>query len=195
MKFCFTFLTIILLYSCDPDKKDIFTLEVVKVEATLENNNEIVYLGDTLKMKVQLPDIVIGNSGNVNIESLQKAQFFMYINRIDTVSNTAILIRQPAYWTIKGNISPSNIFDFQFKNDTKPFEVIIYFKPQNKGIYYLEILSQAGQIKLNNTYEARLIVNFNVSDKHLYLATPFFGSAWTNNAQTRDFGTYVFRVN
>ena len=120
----------------------------------------------------------------------------MYINKIDTtMPGRAFLINQPAYWTTKGNISPTNSFDFEFNTNSKPYGVIINFKPPEKGIYYLEVISQAGQLKFNNSYEARLIVNFNVPDKHIQLAAPFLGTAWTNEAMTREFGVYVFRVN
>ncbi len=189
------FLLSFIFCACDPDNKDIFNLEVVKIGATLSTTNPTINLGDTLKIKVEMPTAVNGSSGSINVNSLQKAQFYMYINKIDTITNRAILLQQPLYWTSKGAISPTNAVNFEYTTNSSPYGVDINFKPQEKGIYYLEVLSQAGQIKLNNVYDARLIVNFNVPDQHLHLATPFFGSAWTNNAQTREPGTYVFRVN
>ena len=191
----FLFFLIVFFYSCDSDKKDIFNLENVKIEATLNNNNSSINLGDTIKISVLLPDVLSGSSGAVNVQSLQKAQFYMQLNKIDTVNNKTILQQQPTYWTTKGNISPSNVFNFEFSKDVKPFGVQINFKPQEKGIYYLEIVSQSGQLLVNNYYEARIIVNFNVPDKHINIATPFFGTTWTNEALTREYGSYIFRVN
>jgi hypothetical protein len=149
-----------------------------------------------MKINLSLPDTVVSNTGRIYVQTLQKAQFYMRINKIDTVTiGRATLINQPAYWVTKGSISPTNSFDFEFSNNLKPYGVIINFKPAEKGIYYLEVVSQAGQLKTNNSYEARLIVNFNVPDKHINLASPYLGTEWTNEAMTREFGIYVFRVN
>ena len=185
----------ILFSSCDPDNKDIFNFESVKIGATLNNSNQTISLGDTLKISVQLPDTIINATGIFPVQSVQDAQFYLKFRMVDTIHNTATLINQPNYWTSYGTISPVNTFSFEFFKTSKPFGVIINFKPQQKGIYYLEVVSQAGQLKINNAYEARLIVNFNVPDKHIQLASPFLGSAWTNEAMIREFGVYVFRVN
>ena len=181
--------------ACDPDNKDIFNFEAVKLGATLNTNNQSINLGDTLKINVRLPDTIINATGTFPVQSLQKAQFYMYINKIDTINNKAILVNTNHYWTSYGTISPTNGFDFEFVKASKPFGVVINFKPSQKGIYYLEVVSQAGQLKINNAYESRLYVNFNVPDKHIYLASPYLGTDWTNEAMIREFGVYVFRVN
>ncbi|MFC4261331.1 hypothetical protein ACFOWM_00445 [Ferruginibacter yonginensis] len=186
---------ILILTSCDPDEKEIFTLEKVRIDATLNNTNAIINLGDTIKIKAVLPDIINASSGNVNLTTLQKAQFYMYLNKVDTINNVGLLMQPPTYWVVKGQISSTNYFDFEFTKSLKPYEVEIYFKPPSKGIFYLNVVSQAGQFEANNGYSARLYVNFNVPNKHIELAAPFFGQAWANDAQTREFGTYVFRVN
>lgn len=195
MKHIFVILVSVLLISCDPDNKDIFNLESVKISGSINNINEIMVLGDTLKIDLQLPDTIINSSGVVSVQSLQKAQFYMRILKVDTINNRVISISPPLYWTTKGNISPTNSYDFEFSNNAKPYGVNINFKPSEKGIYYLEVVSQAGQLKINNSYEARLIVTFSVPDKHINLATPYLGSAWANEAMTREYGIYVFRVN
>jgi len=171
-------------------------MENVKLSAAINNSNQIIPLGDTLKITLLLPDTLVSNTSSLFVQSLQKAQFYMYINKIDTTTTgRATLINQPAYWVTKGSISSTNSFDFEFNKDLKPYGVNINFKPSEKGIYYLEVVSQAGQLKINNSYEARLIVNFNVPDKHIQLASQFLGSAWANEAMIREFGVYVFRVN
>ena len=75
-------------------------------------------------------------------------------------------------------------------------------KPPQKGLYLIEIISQAGQFKINNNYEARLIVNFNVPNKHLNILSivaPYFGGQpFYDAALQKDndgFGNYYFRVN
>lgn len=199
MKQIYYFLGMILILSsssCDPDNKDIFNTEFVKLSATLSNSNTVISMGDTIKINLSLPDTIVSNTNSKHVQTLQKAQFYMRIFRIDTTTTgRAVLITQPAYWVTKGSISPTNLFDFEFSNGAKPYGVNINFKPPEKGIYYLEVVSQAGQLKINNSYEARLIVDFNVPDKHISLATPYLGAAWTTEAMTREFGIYVFRLN
>ncbi len=198
MKQIYSFLAMMIILtssSCDPDNKDIFNLENVKLKASLNNLNTAISLGDTLKINILIPDTLLSNTANIYVQSLQKGQFYLKFRKVDTLNNTASLLQQPLYWTTKGIISTTNPFDFEFNNDAKPYGVNINFKPIEKGIYYLEVVSQAGQLKINNSYEARLIVDFNVPDKHISLATPYLGSAWTNEAMTREFGIYVFRVN
>ncbi len=196
---CLLAVNIILFSSCDPDKKDIFNFENLKLRATLNNTNENINLGDTLKISVQIPDTIFNTSGIFPIQSLQKAQFYMYINKIDTINSSASLMYPPNYWTTYGSISPTNTFSFEFEKTTKPYKVIINFKPQQKGIYYLEVVSQAGQLRINNSFESLLYVNFNVPDKHLNIASQYLGGqSWLNNAIIKDaegFGKYVFRVN
>ena len=198
MKQIFSFFSLLVILSsssCDPDNKDIFNLETVKLRATLNNTNQIISLGDTLKITLLLPDTLVSNTSTKFVQSLQKAQFYLKFRKVDTINNTATLLQQPLFWVTKGSISLTNSFDFEFNKDVKPYGVNINFKPSEKGIYYLEVVSQAGQLKFNNSYEARLVVNFNVPDKHIQLAAPFLGTAWTNEAMTREFGVYVFRIN
>lgn len=198
MKYLFVILVSVLLISCDPDNKDIFNLENVKISGLINNTNQAITLGDTLKINVQLPEIIINSSGTLTVQSLQKAQFYMRILKVDTINNTVTSISPPLYWTTQGTISQTNTYDFEFNNSTKPYGVAIDFKPQQKGIYYLEVVSQAGQLRINSTYESRLYVNFNVPDKHLNLCLPFFGQTWVdaaNQSVAEGFGVYVFRVN
>ena len=198
MKHLFVILVSVLLISCDPDNKDIFNLESVKISGSINNTNQVIALGDTLKINVQLPDTIINSSGTFPVQSLQKAQFYMRILKVDTINNRVIRIDPPQFWTTQGSISPTNSYDFEFNKNAKPYGVTIHLKPQEKGIYYLEVVSQAGQLKINNKYEARLYVNFNVPDKHLNLCLPFFGQVWVdagNQHINEGFGIYVFRVN
>ena len=185
----------VIFTSCDPDNKDIFNFEAVKIGATLNNSNQVISLGDTLKINVHLPDTIINATGTFPVQSVQKAQFYMHINKVDTINNKAIVLLPPNYWTSYGTISPSNHFSFEFFKTSKPFGVTINFKPQQKGIYCLQVASQAGQLQINSIYESRLYVNFNVPDKHISIAAPYFGQAWASDAAIREFGTYVFRVN
>ena len=191
----FVFITLVGFCSCDPDNKDIFNTEFVKLMATISDTSSVIALGNTLQITVALPDTIVSNTSKYYVHNLQQAQFFMRIKKVDTSNSRSVIIMQPIYWVTRGTISSTNTFDFIFSNTTKPFGVNINFKPIEKGIYYLEVVSQAGKLKINSAYEARLIVDFNVSDRHTDLAAPYFGQAWANESMTRQFGTYVFRVN
>jgi hypothetical protein len=103
-------------------------------------------------------------------------------------------------WVSKGN----NEGDLSYVCNTnaKPFETHINFKPTERGLYRIDIISQAGQFRINNGYEARLLVNFNVPNKHfniLSIVAPFFGGQQYYNAfiqkDNEGFGVYFFRVN
>ena len=190
----------VLLFSCDPDKKDIFNTEIVKVFATVESNSENILLGDTLKIKLKIPDTLITSSSTQIVQNLQRGQFGMVINAVDTGNRRATGIRPPLIWLTKGTTEGD--LSYICNTNQKPYEVNINFKPQTKGLYYLEIISQAGQFRINNSYEARLVVNFNVPNKHLNILSiisPYFGGQLFYDAVLQrvaeGFGTYFFRVN
>ena len=183
------------LTSCDPDNKDIFNPERVKISGTFNNVSESIALGDTIKLNIELPDTVVSNGRGYFVQSLQKSEFSMDISKLDTINKRSILISPPAYFTTNGSISPTSSLHFSLSKAAKPFRLTINFKPTEKGIYYFGVTSQAGQLKINNSFEARLVVGFDVPDKHIYLAEPFAGLDWANEARTREPGIYVFRVN
>ena len=194
---CIIFTTV--LFACDPGNKAIFNTESVKIRGTFNDTSPSIQLGDTLRIQVYLPDSVQSSTAKIPVQSVQYAQFYMRVYKVDTINNKGIVITYPKYWTSLGGISPTNVFDFVFNNGNRPFGVIFNFKPSEKGLYYLEVASQPGILKINNNYEARLFVNFDVADKHLALVSPYFGGqAWLDAANNNDalgFGVYAFRVN
>jgi hypothetical protein len=201
----FLLLMIILFYclfftACDSDNKDIFNTEVVKLKASISNISETILLGDTLRIALKLPDTVTSNTGVYLVQSLRRGNFPMYINKVDTINKRADLVQMPAYWTEKGAIEGN--FSFVLNTNVKPYEVIINLKPASKGLYYLEVISQPGNLKINNNYDARLIVDFDVADKHynlLRLISPYFGGQVFYDAfikrESDGYGNYFFRVN
>lgn len=188
-------LQLIIFSSCDPDNKDIFNTERVKIFGTINNVNESISLGDTLILTVPISDTIYNQFATATvIHNLQSAEFYMQIYRIDTLNKRPQLVERSSYWTALGNISPTNSFNFLFNNNQKPYSVIVNFKPQQTGIYYLEVVTQPGKLKVNNSYEPRLIVSFNIPNKHIYIAQPYLGAFWANDADIREAGTYVFNV-
>ena len=189
------FIVLVSFCSCDPDNKDIFNLENVKLNATFNNTASSIRLGDTLKISLQIPDTLISNTTKINVVNLQKGQFYARFSKVDTINNRAIFIKPPIYWTTDGTINQMNSFSFEFSNRIKPYSLKINFKPVEKGIYHVEVASQPGDLAVNNKYEARLVIDFDVPDRHINLAAPFYGQAWANESMTRQPGTFVFRVN
>lgn len=120
----------ILFFSCDPDKKDIFNTEIVKVFATIDSNSENILLGDTIKIKLKIPDTLITSSSTQIIQSLQRAQFGMTINKMDTATRIGKAVRPPIIWLSKGAMEGD--LSYVSNTDQKPFETIVNFKPQEK---------------------------------------------------------------
>lgn len=106
----FTILSLVFLTSCDPDDKPIFNTEEVKLKAIIANTNEVLNLGDTLKLTLQLPDTVTSNSGTHPVKSLQECSFPMSISLVDTTNKKAVLQRPPVYWATQGSIGNNNFF-------------------------------------------------------------------------------------
>ncbi len=196
-------LSLIILFFCSfsgcggDEEHDRYNTDHVKLNATINNTNETISLGDTLKISLALPDTVISTEGTFPVQSLQSSQFAMHFIQVDTLNKKGIFVKQPAYWS---SPATSNSFNFSFST-TKPYRIDIYFKPQQKGLYYLSVVSQPGHLIINNANRKLLFVNFDVPDKHyniLSLIAPYFGgqpyydAGFQRNAE--GFGMYFFRV-
>ena len=110
----------------------------------------------------------------------------MEIDKYDTANRNTSLMRSPLIWISKGNREGE--LSYVSSNSLKPYETIINFKPNAKGLYRINIINQAGQFKINNNYEARLLVNFNVPNKHInilgIIATYFGGQPTTQQSNS-----------
>ena len=176
MKIIYLFaLTWLILFfcSCNPNAGKELVNDNVQLNASFSNTNLSFPLGDTLRISLKLPDTLNGSLRTQTVQSLQRGFYAMYINKVDTINRRAILIQPPLYWLTKG--TKEGNFSFVMNTDTKPYEVIINFKPQEKGLYYLEVIAQPGVLKINGNSESNLIVNFSAIDKHLTLVSNYFG--------------------
>ncbi len=190
---------VMISYSCNPSAGKELVTEFVKLNAEINIVSETIQIGDTLKISLKLPNKVMSNLRTQEVQSLERGFYAMYINKIDTVNKKATLVQPPNYWLTKGNREGS--FFFVMNTNAKPYEVVLNIKPPEKGLYYLEVIAQPGVLKINNNYEANLLVNFNVPDKHfniLSLIAPSFGGQPFYDAfvqrDMEGFGTYFFRV-
>ena len=190
----------LMIYSCNPNAGKELMTEFVKLNAEINNSNETILLGDTLKIRLTVPDTVVSNLRTQNVQSLQRAFFAMRTFKVDTLNRRGVNMLFPAIWTSVGNTEGNGIY--VLKNNAKPYEVVINFKPEEKGLYYLEVVPQPGVLRINNNYEANLLVNFGVTNKHyniLGIISPYFGGQPFYDAyiqlDAEGFGAYFFRVN
>lgn len=187
----------LILYSCNPNAGKELVIDIVKLNATINNTNEIILLGDTLKITLKLPDTLLGTLKTQTIQSLERSFFAMRAFKVDTINRKGVNVLFPTIWASVGNIEGD--FNYVLKKNSKPYEVIIDFKPVEKGLYYLEVIAQPGVLKINGNSESNLLVNFSAIDKHLTLVSGYFsGQAWLDAANqqiSEGFGVYAFRVN
>jgi hypothetical protein len=191
-------LILTLLSSCDPNSKEVFNTSQVKLNANINDTTEVILLGDTLVVSLQVPDTVVNTGSSVRVESLQKGEFYLGVYKYDTINKNARILLPPYVFTSKGSISNTNSASMILTNDSKPYEIKINFTPPSKGIYYLEVFSQAGNFDFNQNYKTRLFVNFSVTNRHNNLITPFLGQSWNDAVEQSNregFGIYAFRVN
>jgi hypothetical protein len=180
-------------------KKDYYTgTEKVRLSATLNDTSEVLHLGDTLKVKLVIPDIVVSESGQtVNVNSVQQGQYNFIFYQFDTLTQRATRIRNADAISVSKGTIDSYLSNVYVSTTGYPYESMLNIVPPVRGIYYLEIHDK-GAFKANNTYGSFLKVNFNVQNIHNDIMTQY-SSADVGNAmlesQTNGIGFYVFKVN
>ncbi len=193
-------LTVLTSSTC---KKDDYTVsDRLKLSATISDTNEVIGLGDTLKIKLVIPDILNainfnGAPNNVAVNNLQEAWYAVRFNKLDTVTKTTTTIwgNTANNFTTVGYTDGFGVFT---TTANKPYTSVLNIVAFSKGFYSLEVSLTPGHLKANNNYLANLVVNFAVSNKHWNLYVPYTSSGWLD--QTRQFdiegyGFYCFRVN
>jgi hypothetical protein len=186
--------------SCEPNEiKPIFNTESVKLIGSISDTNEVIHLGDSLKFSIQVPDTISTTSGKLAVQSLGYSIFIMRILKVDTTNYTAILPNASSI-IIKNGSFASSLGNYVLNYSQKPYGFDLSFKSQEKGIYYFNVVTQPGDIRINNNYQARLFIGFNTVNNHLHLVSPYFGGqTWENDIIMQNinqgFGFYVFRVN
>jgi hypothetical protein len=202
---CLIFLALIILTVLTSSKcsKDIYTYsDQLKLNAAISDTNEVLHLGDTLKIKLVVPYILNsidfnGAPNNVAVNNLQEAWYAVRFNKLDTVTKTIT--------TIWGNTASNFVtvgytdgFGVYTTTDNKPYTSLLNIVPPSKGLYSLVVSLTPGHLKANNSYLANLIVNFAVADKHWNLYQPYISSGWLEQVRQDDldgYGYYCFRVN
>jgi hypothetical protein len=198
---------LLVFYGCEPENPA-RTQPNIKVRATLNHMGEVLHLGDTMTVEVQLPDTLsgtcyMGEAKSTVITSLQDAWFGLDMYRVDTLNKKVYFIegsKLTAWYSAsqKGPVSDCILVVPHLQTDTRPFNTKIYIVPQVKGHYYLQVAAQAGNCTANKNFHFGLVVGFNAPDDHLYLIAPYLGGQQfydaIYHAQVEGFGFYAFRV-
>lgn len=178
-------------------KKDYYTgTENVRLKATINNENETINLGDTLKIKLVIPSILISESGvSTNVSSVQRGLYSFVFYKLDTVTKTVTRITDNAsIFMSKGNID--NSLANVYTSTVAAYESILNIKPSSKGIYYVQVTG-SGSIKVNDIYEAFLKVKFSAGDIHSAMMSQYISSSFGNSmldSQNNGIGIYAFKV-
>ena len=180
-------------------------IPVVMLKTTINNSNENIKLGDTLKFTLTVPDSIkifnklTGDSSKIAISSVQECMYnfdFYFIDTSVIGQTTVAKMNSPlnTFVTIGSIISSSSVFT---TTGTKPFKSELNIVAPKKGLYYIDFGRQETTMKVNNSFRAGLRVNMDVPDKHWTLFEPF-NPGYINsssNLNIEGYGRYCFRVN
>lgn len=193
------------IIGCDPDYHPSESY-FAALNASINKTTESINLGDTLKFTLQWPDQLstktpLGDTRTETVNSLQWAWFAYRVFRMDTINRkvyTRDSTKVSEFLTEGTEVLCTSCYSFTpyFQKDSKPYRCVLNLVPQVKGIYYIEIIPQAGAFKVNNNFEGFFKVNFDVPNKHLNIISPFI-SGWEQAAEDRNragFGVYCFLV-
>jgi hypothetical protein len=191
-----------ILISCEPVRP--FYTNFVKLNATISDTAASIHLGDTLIVKLVVPDTIMSTSNNgvlqkVTVNTLQECFYTYSFYYIDTITRRAQRL-SGIYTIISNGYGRDGII--YTTNTLKPYSSALSLIPPLKGLYYIEITPQPGTIKISDSFEAGLAVNFAVSNKHwsenaIYFNGPNQPDFITSvtKADADGYGFYCFRVN
>jgi hypothetical protein len=175
------------------------SIPIVMLQLSVNSASETMKLGDTLKLRLIVPDTldliskITGSTSRVAVSSLEMCSWIYYYYSVDTVSKRVSRIIDNSAYASEGNISTFALYINKF---IKPFASELTIVPRMKGLYYIEFGTQETRFKFNNSIEAGLRINVNVADQHWYLIDPhlpgLIPEAQQRNAQ--GWGWYCFRV-
>jgi hypothetical protein len=178
--------------------------DAVKLKATLSDTSETINLGDTMKVTLTIPDILVTETGqNTFVSSLQKGEFVIACNRIDTINRWAVSLNNTnGFFVSEGTNVGGTV---SIRNISRPYRVVVNFIPPQRGYYYIEILPQPGKLNVNNDLNYGLKVDFNVINKHWNTLAYYYNVYFNTNIseflsqnqylENEGYGFYGFRVN
>lgn len=192
----------VIFISCEPVRP--FYTDFVKLNATINDTSASIPLGDTLKIKFTIPDTITavssgGSSKSIFVNTLQECFYVYSLNKVDTITHTSQRL-SGIYTIISNGYGRDGII--YVTNTSKPYSSILNLIPPSKGLYYLQMTQQPVTMKINNSFEAGLAVNFAVNDKHWVENAVYFNGpnqpdfiTSVTKADANGYGFYCFRVN
>lgn len=189
-------------FQCKKNELNNPNTPTVKLVASLNNSNEVINLGDTLKFKLVVPDTITtiskldGSQSKVPVTSLQSCSWVIKFYIIDTINKIGSRIFAPSsLYTIEG---PIDSYGGIYTTTSKPYMSNLIIVPKTKGIYYVDFGNQETLLNINNGFSVGLRVNINASNKHWNLLDPTFpniSQSINTSYETQGYGYYCFRVN
>ena len=194
----------IAFFGCEPPRDELKN-DFVKLNASLSDSAETIRLGDTLKIKLTLPDNLITSKRTVSVNSLQEGWYAFRFSRLDTVARVGVRMSGSSIFISDGSLS-YNGFAVNLSTGNKPFTATLNLIPPAKGVYTLEIVSQPGTLRINNSNPPiGLAVNFAVADKHWNMLAYYYNTYFNTDynaflaslrqIDSERYGFYGFRVN
>jgi len=200
MKYFTLIIFIVLFTACDPPR--IVLTSSVKLKARINNPNESIVLGDTLKIRLLLPDTFFTEQNEIlPVNNLQDGNYLADIFKIDTILKKSNYIPTSDYFVSEGSMSGGSSPGgkvFELTKSAKPFAVTLNIIPKQKGIYNIAVHTQATYLRINgNNQPIGLITGFDATNCHFILLNPYYPEIVADSARIKQegFGYYVFRVN
>lgn len=194
MKIYIIAILVILLVGCEPERINLTSY--VKLKANINNANEVISLGDTIKIRLVLPDTLRTEENvTLSVGSIQDGLFSADIFKIDTILKTSVYIPASDYFVSEGRMPDAK--SFELTKSVKPFAVTLNIVPREKGIYNIAVHTQATYLRINgNNQPIGLITGFNVVNSHFMLLNPYYPQIVADSARIKQegFGYYCFRV-
>lgn len=185
-----------LFAGCEPPR--IYLTSFVKLKANINKTNEVISLGDTLKIRLVLPDTLYTEQNErIPVNSLEESWYSADIFKIDTILKISNYLPKSDYFVSEGTIQGYGK-SFFLNNSSKPFANTINIVPKEKGIYTISVHTQATNLRINgNNQPIGLITGFDAVDCHFMLLNPYYPEIVRDSARSKQegFGYYNFRVN
>ena len=177
---------IISLASCDP-RANIFDPAPVLINAQIINPRDSIYIGDTIKVYLEIPDTIVYNGkhfatfignddgGNIGI-TLYK------INK-----SHAGAIGPPDSSVNFASIGSYNQYDVvTFQKISNKLEALVNFIPGKKGVYFLDV-TEYGYLVINNkSLNVRFNFNYGSINRNHQMLIDSAGSAANFNLYLQD---------
>ncbi len=189
----------IVLYSCEPNDIEL-EQDFVKLTASISDTAETIYIGDTLKIKFQLPETLVTTKLTYQVNTLNEGWVAFDAGFIDSAVAKSYVRLTSANFFYSTGYGDSYIMNLD--KSKKPFNVVLNIIPTKVGIYHIGLVPQPSVLKIND-FKRRIgfALNFINTNKHWNLIDKFYFNNDIPNVlatlidEDKDgYGNYFFRV-